>query len=68
MKAARKSIMVWNSEDLSLDEEEIGQRGSPTCVGRLFTPQPKGQAAMFEGDADEACSQLIAKLQKEKII
>lgn len=68
MKAARKEITVWNSDDLGVSSSEVGQEGSPTIVGRLFTPEPKGHAEMFKGEPEEVCDKLISKLKTEKVI
>jgi len=68
MKAARKQIILWSSQDLGVSEEQVGQAGSPTIVGRLFTPEPKGKAEMFKGEPEEVCEKLITKLKLEKVI
>ncbi len=68
MKAARKKLTIWNAETLGIAQENAGQAGSPTVVGRLFTPQPKGKAEMFEGEPEEVCERLLAKLKSEKVI
>jgi electron transfer flavoprotein beta subunit len=68
MKAARKHITLWSTQDLGVSKEQVGQAGSPTVVGRLFTPEPKGKAEMFKGEPEEMCEKLIAKLKSEKVI
>lgn len=68
MKAAKKKITVWNLKDLDLPEEKVGQNGSPTQVCRLYIPQPKGKAEIFEGEAEALCDKLLQKLIKDKVI
>lgn len=67
MRAARKKITVFNASDLDLSIDKVGQSGSPTQVCRLYTPQPKGKAEMFQGDAESICDALVQKLKKDKV-
>lgn len=68
MKAARKELKIWSSENIGISKDSVGQAGSPTVVGRLFTPQPKGKAEMFKGEPEEVCEILLSKLKSEKVI
>lgn len=68
MKAARKTITELSASDIQVSKDSVGQAGSPTIVGKLYTPQPRGNAEIFEGKPEEACDKLIEKLLSEKII
>lgn len=39
LSAEAAVIKVWNNQDLSLDEQHIGLKGSPTWVSRIFSPE-----------------------------
>jgi electron transfer flavoprotein beta subunit len=68
MKAKKAEIPVWGPEDLGLDCEEIGLRGSPTYVSRIFAPERKKSGTIFRGDPEETVDQVIQELRKAKLI
>jgi len=69
MKANRKQIPVWTTQDLEVDEARIGLKGSPTQVRRVFTPKQRSQGVIIQADtAREAVKTLIEKLTEAKII
>ena len=39
LSAEAAAIKVWSNQDLSLDEQHIGLKGSPTWVSRIFSPE-----------------------------
>ena len=39
LSAEAAAIKVWSNQDLSLDEQQIGLKGSPTWVSRIFSPE-----------------------------
>lgn len=51
--AYQKEVTVWGFNDLPVDPERIGLKGSPTNVNRTFSPEAKGKGIMLEG-ADKA--------------
>jgi len=69
IKANRKQIPVWTTQDLEVDEARIGLKGSPTQVRRVFTPKQRSQGVIIQADtAREAVKTLIEKLTEAKII
>jgi len=64
MKAKKQEIPVWTHDQLGLKEEEIGLSGSPTQVVKIFTPPPREQGKVFEGEPEDAVKQLSAELKK----
>ncbi len=59
MKKARKAeIPVWTAADLDADPIHLGQKGSPTWVEKIFTPEQKTGGEVFEGDADELAAKI----------
>ncbi len=62
MKAKGIEITVFNASDIEADPEQLGLKGSPTQVVRVFSPELKGERAMLAGSADEQVAQLYEKL------
>jgi len=62
--AAKKAeIPSWNHEDIELDLQRIGLTGSPTQVMKIFTPPKPSGGKIFEGDVQQAVSNLLAELR-----
>jgi len=40
MMRAKAVITTWKAIDLEADENQIGLKGSPTWVAKIFTPLP----------------------------
>jgi electron transfer flavoprotein beta subunit len=62
--ARTAEMMVWNADDLGLDEKEIGLNGSPTQVVTIFTPKHDKATEKFAGSAEEAVDVIANKLDK----
>jgi hypothetical protein len=63
VKAARYDPLVWDREALGIDDEsQVGLRGSPTIVSKVWAPAPRqrGATVWIDGsDPDQAAEQLI---------
>lgn len=53
IKAYRAKIVRWNKNDLNLEDDKIGLRGSPTFVKRVFAPPPRKRGQIFDGRGKE---------------
>ncbi|MFC1694111.1 electron transfer flavoprotein subunit beta/FixA family protein [Candidatus Latescibacterota bacterium] len=63
MKKARNAeIPVWGAGDLNTNPGKIGQKGSPTWVEKIFSPDQKSGGEIFEGDADELAGRIAGIL------
>ncbi|MCB2181465.1 MAG: electron transfer flavoprotein subunit beta/FixA family protein [Desulfobulbaceae bacterium] len=62
MKAKKIAITTLTADDIAADLNQLGLKGSPTWVSRVFAPQLKGDRTMLEGTVDEQVSQLAEKL------
>ncbi|TEU15684.1 MAG: electron transfer flavoprotein subunit beta, partial [Anaerolineales bacterium] len=62
VKARKKQITEWGIDDLSVLEESVGLRGSPTIVSNMITMESKRQVEMIAGTRDEKAERLIQKL------
>lgn len=66
-----KEVKVWGLEDLkdTIDEANIGLKGSPTRVKQSFTKQPKAAGTVLKDlTPDEAVAAIVAKLKEKYII
>ncbi|MDF2876028.1 MAG: carD 1 [Sporomusa sp.] len=69
MKANRKQIPVWTAADLDVDPQQLGLKGSPTQVRRIFTPTQRVQGEIIQADtAREAAGMLANKLVEAKLV
>jgi electron transfer flavoprotein beta subunit len=60
MKARKKEVITWSCKDVGLKEEDVGLKGSPTQVVKIFSPPSRGKGTIFP----EADSESIEKLCK----
>lgn len=69
MKANRKEIPVITVNDVDVDSDRLGLKGSPTQVRRIFTPLQRKQGELIQADsARESVTVLIRKLSEAKIV
>lgn len=69
IKGANADIKVWNAEDIGIDSAKVGLNASPTKVFKSFTPKPKGQGVIVDGDSPkELAVKLLADLRKKHLI
>lgn len=69
-KAYKKEVKVWGLEDLkdTVDQANIGLKGSPTKVKKSFTKQAKGAGEKFNVTEDEAVEIIVNKLAERHLI
>lgn len=61
IKAARYESTVWTVADLNdVDREQLGMKGSPTIVGKMWPPAKSDGAKIIEGDAKSQVKELIS--------
>ncbi|MBN8199346.1 electron transfer flavoprotein subunit beta/FixA family protein [Bacillus sp. NTK034] len=67
IKAARYEPVIWSVNDLEdVDRTQLGLKGSPTIVGKMFTPPKPEGGKRLEGNADEQVKQLMELLNDKK--
>lgn len=62
--AKSATMVVWNADDLGLNEADIGLNGSPTQVMNIFSPKHDKHTEKFEGDVDAAVELIVTNLHK----
>ncbi|WP_366923382.1 electron transfer flavoprotein subunit beta/FixA family protein [Metallumcola ferriviriculae] len=73
IKAARfDKAAVWGKNDFDdMDSEQLGLKGSPTAVRRIFPPPDRDEGEIIPGGMEEpekAAAALVEKLVKQEII
>jgi electron transfer flavoprotein beta subunit len=68
MKAKSAVIPTWGAKEIEADLNNVGQKGSPTSVVKIFTPPAKGGGEMLTGSADEMVDVLVKKLRERKTV
>ena len=63
IRARKQVIPIWTHKDLDLSEEEVGLKGSPTQVVRVFSPSSREGGKLFQGDTQEVVSALIKEIK-----
>ncbi|MDQ0339121.1 electron transfer flavoprotein beta subunit [Caldalkalibacillus uzonensis] len=69
IKAARYQPHIWSVNDLEdVDRKQLGLKGSPTVVGKIWTPEKPQGGTMLEGDIQEQVQQVLdIVLQKREL-
>ena len=68
VEAYNKEVEVWGFEHISVEEEKLGLKGSPTRVWKSFTKGAKAAGKVFEVDPAEAADIIVEKLKEKFII
>lgn len=66
-----KEVKVWGLADMedTIDQSNIGLKGSPTKVYKSFTKQAKGAGTVLKDlNAEEAVKEIVSKLQEKHIL
>lgn len=63
MRAKRASLPVWAPQELGLSPEEVGLRGSPTVVEKVFAPSLDRRGQILSGSPAEVAEALLARLR-----
>ena len=67
MRAKKMEIPVLGAADLNLNPEEVGLQGSYTQVVEVFSPPPRCDRVMINGEPDEQAEKLLNLLKEAKV-
>jgi len=65
--SCNKDIKVVNKDDIEINENFIGFKGSPTYVANSFPPSISRNSEFLVGNDDEICHQLFDIIEKKKV-
>mgnify|MGYP000268248098 CR=1 FL=1 len=63
-----KEVKVWGLKDITVDQANIGLKGSPTRVFQTFTKSLKAAGTVVQLDAEESAEYMLEKLKEKFII
>jgi electron transfer flavoprotein beta subunit len=67
MRARTQALTVWGHKDLGLLQEDLGLKGSPTQVVKIFTPPAREKGMILEGEPEVIVEKLAQELKKHLI-
>lgn len=67
-EAYKREVEIWGFDNISVEEEKLGLKGSPTRVYKSFTKGAKAAGKVFEMEPTEAASLIVEKLKEKFII
>ena len=65
---ANKDITIWSADDIEVNKEELGLKGSPTKVKKSMTKELKGAGELVQETPAEAAKYVLAKLKERHYI
>ena len=65
---ANTEIKVWSADDLEVNKEELGLKGSPTKVKKSMTKEAKGAGELINEVPGEAVKYVLGKLKEKHYI
>lgn len=65
---ANKEIQIWSADDIDVNKEELGLKGSPTKVKKTMTKETKGVGEIINEVPQEAAKYVLAKLKEKHYI
>lgn len=65
MRAKNAKIQVFNAQQLDLEENRLGLKGSPTQVVKIFSPERRKGGEIFSYPSEEAIDKLVDILKNE---
>jgi electron transfer flavoprotein beta subunit len=67
IRAARYEPVVWSVNDLNdVDKTQLGLKGSPTVVGKMFAPPKPEGGKVLAGTTDEQVRELMSVLAEKR--
>ena len=66
--AYKREVEIWGFDNITVDEQKLGLKGSPTRVFKSFTRGAKVAGQMHEVEAKEAVDIIVDKLKEKFII
>lgn len=68
LNAKKKEIPIWGAQELGISPDEVGLAGSATQVIRTFTPPPRKDRKILQGEVKDVVKELVCELKQRKIV
>jgi electron transfer flavoprotein beta subunit len=68
MRAKRAAITTWTAADLDVDHDNIGLKGSPTVVHKIYAPERKKDGRLLEGEPAEVAVEIVSELKRLSLV
>jgi len=70
LAAAKAKLEIWDNQVLCLDTAQVGFKGSPTAVRRIFSPEQKPGEILGDGlrDPEAAVDLLMRRLRERELL
>ena len=65
---ANKEIQIWSADNVDVNKEELGLKGSPTKVKKTMTKETKGVGELINESPQEAVKYVLGKLKEKHYI
>ena len=65
---ANKEIQIWSADDIEVNKEDLGLKGSPTKVKKTMTKETKGAGELINEVPKEAVKYVLEKLKEKHYI
>ena len=66
--AYKREVEVWSADQIDVEEEKLGLKGSPTKVHKSFPKALKEPGEVFELSEEEAVELIVSRLKEKHII
>ena len=63
IRAKKEPVTVWKHTDIAVREEEVGLKGSPTQVVKIFNPPAKPGGRILKGEPHEMVAELAREIK-----
>ncbi|MEG6523729.1 electron transfer flavoprotein subunit beta/FixA family protein [Desulfotomaculum sp. 1211_IL3151] len=67
IQAARYQPIILGAADLKADLSQMGLKGSPTSVNKIFAPAQRGQGEILKGSEKDIVDLLVQKLSQKVV-
>ncbi|HVI42344.1 MAG TPA: electron transfer flavoprotein subunit beta/FixA family protein [Anaerovoracaceae bacterium] len=68
MKAKKKPLKVFGSQDIEIEAERSGLKGSPTQAGGIYAPSMGRKGRLLKESAEESAAEIIKELRKAGVV
>lgn len=68
IKARKKIIEEWGADQIAVQPEQVGSKGSPTIVSEIAVVENKRNAELLQGSLEEKADRLVSMLSEIGII